>query len=195
MFSVFFTMGRKAAKIYSSYGCSSKIIYPFMYLPIVDDTIKTVKGTSCEKIKGLYVGRFRFSTKGTDDLMCALNIVHDSRLEMDFVVVPSKCDGWNMAPYQSICAGIGCIVPDRAGSEEIIESSGSGVVFQAGNYKQLSDILSKMILDKSIVDNWKKRAVDFQSHISIEQVGSYFIKTIKYQFGEIKTKPDCPWNS
>lgn len=236
MFSVFFTMGQKAGKIYSSYGWDSKIIYPFMYLPIVDDTIKNTSELKGEKIKGVYIGRFMFSTKGTDDLMRALDILHDSRLEIDFaggygedkdqviewcancvsadyvgmwasntivksmskydfVVVPSKYDGWNMAPYQSICAGIGCIVSDKAGSEEIIENSGSGVIFQAGNYQQLSDILSKIILDKSIVDDWKKRAVAFQDKISINQVGSYFIESIKYQYGEIKTKPYCPWSS
>ena len=234
MFFTFFTLGKKADKLYNSYGWSSNIIYPFMYLPVVDAIVDNYHKTCTDRLKGIYLGRFRFSTKGVDDLMKAIDIVNNPKLQMDFVggygedkdkviewcersssakykgtwhsdeiikrlvdydfiVVPSKCEGWNMAPYQSVCAGIGCIVSDKAGSEDLIENSASGIVYKSGDYVALSKILKKILDNNSIVNFWKENALAFQKKITIDTVGSYFVDVIKYQIGETETQPNCPW--
>lgn len=111
----------------------------------------------------------------------------------DLCVVPSLYDGWNMAPFQTINAGIGCLISDRAGSYELIESSGAGKVFSVDDCGILKDILNEVISNPKMIGEWKKNAVLFREKINQEIVGDYFIQIIKYCFGEIEQKPSCPW--
>ncbi len=111
------------------------------------------------------------------------------------VIVPSRYDGWNMAPYQSIFAGIGCIVSDKAGSEELIEFSQSGIIFKSDKYKELARILRKVSSNPSIIEKWRKNALLYRDKVSANTVGNYFVGSLKYSFGEITIKPECPWEN
>lgn len=235
MFSAFYPMGYKAAMKYSSYGWDQKKMFPFMYLPNTKVVEPLTAKMNTSKIECLYLGRFKNSTKGVDDLIKAIDLLQDPKLHFNFVggygedkdkiikwcneskfadyigtwrqdevvemmagtatliLVPSKYDGWNMAPYQSICAGIGCIVSDKAGSDELIEFSHSGKVFKAGNYKELANILSEVSHNAAIIEEWCKNAISFRKRISLDTVGQYFIDSLKYSFGEITVRPNCPW--
>ncbi len=119
--------------------------------------------------------------------------VIDKMMEYDLCVIPSLYDGWNMAPFQTINAGIGCLISNRAGSYELIESSGAGKVFGVDDYEMLKDILNEIISNPTIVDEWKENADLFQQRISQETVGDYFMQIIQYCFGEIEQMPRCPW--
>lgn len=124
---------------------------------------------------------------------CNHNEIIQKMSEYDICVVPSAYDGWNMAPQQSINAGIACVVSDNAGSQELIEKSQSGAVFHAGNHQELKTILEKAISDITIIQQWHNNAILFRENISVEIVGEYFVDALKYSFGESTQKPICPW--
>lgn len=115
--------------------------------------------------------------------------------QYDFCVAPSLYDGWNMTPYQAIKAGIGCIVSDQAGSQELIEQSRAGAVVQAGNVDHLYQILLEAINENVIRESWKKAARAFQSKVSQETVGKYFVDVLEATVGSAVSnkKIKCPW--
>ena len=117
----------------------------------------------------------------------------ENMTEYDFCIVPSNYDGWNLTPLQAIYAGIGCIISDNAGSQELIRNSRAGAVVKAGDARELSTVIKNVIENHGIIDMWKDCARNYADRISIEQVGGYFIQSLRYCFGEIERKPECPW--
>lgn len=113
--------------------------------------------------------------------------------QYDFCIVPSRYDGWNMTPQQAIYAGIGCIVTNGAGSQDIIQHSGAGCVVPKGNSIALSKAIEKTVKNPGMVENWKKNAREYVHRISIDCVGSYFIDGLNYFYGYTDRKPQIPW--
>ncbi len=121
------------------------------------------------------------------------NSVVNNMKEYDVCIVPSRYDGWNMTPYQAINAGIGCVVSDNIGSQELIHNSKSGVVFPAGDCDSLRKAIQMIINNQNIVCEWKENAVKYCDRISVSTVGNYFIQCLEYAFLGAKEKPQCPW--
>ncbi len=119
----------------------------------------------------------------------------DKMSEYDFCVAPSLYDGWNMTPYQAIKAGIGCITTDQAGSQELIERSHAGVVVKAGNVDELRQILLEAIENNSVREEWKESAKKFQTQVSEEVVGKYFVDILNLAIGNETADRNikCPW--
>lgn len=121
------------------------------------------------------------------------NEVVEKMTNYDVCVVPSKCDGWNLAPLQCLHAGIGCIVTDNAGSQELIEHSMAGVVIPSSDEVALLNVLQKIIKKPEIIDDWSNSAKEYVSKVSVELIGQYFIEALEYCFGYTEQKPTCPW--
>ena len=113
--------------------------------------------------------------------------------QYDFCIVPSRYDGWNMTPRQAIYAGIGCIVTDGAGSQDIIQHSGAGCVVPKGDSIALSNAIENAVKNPEMVENWKKKTREYVHRISIDSVGSYFIDGLNYLYGYNDRKPKVPW--
>lgn len=111
----------------------------------------------------------------------------------DVVVVPSRYDGWNLLSNESIYAGVGAIVSNRAVSDEIIREGNTGLVVKGGSYKELVQAMQYAIDNRKIVEEWKLNALGFYPNISPETVGQYFMDVLKYAFYDNGTKPCCPW--
>lgn len=113
--------------------------------------------------------------------------------DYDLCVVPSLYDGWNLTPMQALYAGVGCIITDNAGSQELIRNSGAGTVIRSNDSNALRDSIEKAIENRELVEIWKSNTKEYVDRVSIETVGNYFIQGIKYCYGEIEEKPECPW--
>ena len=234
-FSCFFTFGNRAIRFYKKVGWDSEKLYPFMYLQNFSSLKENKKNTD-SFVKGLYIGRFSFKTKGVNTLMSAIeksNLKNtyfdfvggygDNKEEViswckkqknvnfigswkpeeiltkmhsyDYVVVPSLYDGWNLACQQSVLAEIGCIVTDKAGSDDLIRMSKSGSVIPSRNPAKLSILLKKLDKEPNILNHWKNSAHNFKEKISIDSVGNYFINVISFSFERNGEKPQCPWET
>lgn len=112
----------------------------------------------------------------------------------DVMIIPSKYDGWNVVVNEAIRAGIGVIVSDQAVSHELIEASGAGLVFKAGNINDLKSKLEYAIENPNKVSTWKRKAIEYMPKISSEVVARYFIDIINYTFYDKNTeRPIPPW--
>ena len=113
--------------------------------------------------------------------------------DYDFCIVPSLYDGWNLAPLQALHAGIGCIITDNAGSQELIRNSGAGAVIRSNDSNALRVLIQKAIENRDLVEEWKTNTKEYVDKVSIGAVGNYFIQGIRYCYGELEEKPECPW--
>ena len=121
------------------------------------------------------------------------NCVIEEMSKYDFCIVPSKYDGWNLTPLQSIYSGIGCITTDNSGSQELIFNSGAGIVVSANNVKKMKKAIEDALNNIDLIDNWKLKANKYSNIVSIENVGNYFVNGLKFCYGEISKKHKCPW--
>lgn len=120
-------------------------------------------------------------------------LVVEKMTDYDFCIVPSISDGWNLTPLQTLNAGIGCIITDNAGSQELIRNSGAGIVVKSNNIVELKSALEYALENREQVMKWKEKALSYADKVSTENVGSYFVKALKYCFGESEERPECPW--
>jgi glycosyltransferase involved in cell wall biosynthesis len=111
----------------------------------------------------------------------------------DVAIVPSKSDGWNLIVNQAICANIGVIATDETVSDELIDSSGAGIVISARNEKALKDAMEYAIRNPNEVKNWKDKASIYMDRISVETVSTYFVNVMDYILGNTGSIPNCPW--
>ncbi|WP_196937348.1 glycosyltransferase family 4 protein [Sphingobacterium pedocola] len=113
----------------------------------------------------------------------------------DLLVLPSRYDGWGAVISESIMEGTPVLVSKRCGASTLISSVKVGkVINQLTTYevsKQLKLFMNigKVNLEKR--NNLKEWA---NEHISGAAMASYFIDIINHVEGEIKIKPEAPWN-
>lgn len=125
---------------------------------------------------------------------CPINMVCCELSKYDVCVIPSRYDGWNVTVNEALLAGIGVITTDAAGSDELIEKSGAGIVVPANNPDALSEAMEKVIDDPSLIQIWRKKAIAFSSKISGEVAADYLIQIIRYTcFNEGGARPEAPW--
>lgn len=119
--------------------------------------------------------------------------VVEKMTDYDFCIVPSLYDGWNLTPLQALHAGIGCIVTDHSGSEELIKNSGAGIIIQSNDINALTTAIQGAIDSRDLVELWKKNAKEYVDKVSLENVGKYFVEALRYCFEETNERPKCPW--
>lgn len=115
--------------------------------------------------------------------------------QYDVVVVPSKYDGWNLLPNEALHAGIATIATDEAVSDEMISTSGAGVVVPSNNPQKMAKAMQKAIDCPEELKQWKKNCESYIERISSERVGEYFMEILDYTFYNKSSseKPKCPW--
>lgn len=59
----------------------------------------------------------------------------------DFLVLPSRFDGWGVVVNEALCAGIPVICSDCVGAEVLVRKFGAGIVFQGGNTNALTNTI------------------------------------------------------
>lgn len=114
--------------------------------------------------------------------------------EHDVCVVPSRVDGWNVVVNEAIYAGRGAIVTNEAGSDELIDASGAGIVVGAGSARRLAAAMQLVIDDPSLARTWSSRAIDFAPSISPSTVGRYLFDLLQaLVVRSPATRSDAPW--
>lgn len=111
----------------------------------------------------------------------------------DVYVLATKADGWNAQLNEALNAGLGVICTDEAVSDEMVTSSGAGIVVRAADAKALHKALEAAINNPQLVKEWKEKARAYRGRIAGDVVGDYFIDILDYTFYNKKEKPQCPW--
>lgn len=122
-----------------------------------------------------------------------INDVEYNMQDYDVCIVPSAFDGWNVTVNKAINAHIGVITTDAAGSNDMIEASGAGMVVSAGNAKELASAMNTAINDHAMVEEWKRKAGEYISSWNGKDCAKYFIDILLYAKGELNNRPEAPW--
>lgn len=122
-----------------------------------------------------------------------INEVESKIQNYDVCIVPSAFDGWNVTVNKAINAHIGVITTDAAGSNDMVEASGAGIVVSAGDARELASAMRAAINDHAMVEEWKRKAGEYISSWNETDCAKYFIDIIQYTKGELQEKPEAPW--
>ena len=113
--------------------------------------------------------------------------------DYDVYICPTNIDGWNTQINEALLANTGVITTDAAGSDELINASKAGIVFDKGDSKALKEAMIYCLDNPSIIIQWSERANQYKNCIHPNTVSMYMIECIKYALGEKEKKPNCPW--
>ncbi|MBP8945525.1 MAG: glycosyltransferase [Paludibacteraceae bacterium] len=113
--------------------------------------------------------------------------------DYDICIVPSIEDGWNLSPNYAIYSHVGMIISDEATSHEIIENSGSGIVYHYNDIDSFKKHIEDVIRNRDMIYQWKLKTFQFVDKISSKSVGDYFIDIMDYSFYNSNKLPKCPW--
>ena len=127
--------------------------------------------------------------------ICEIDKICKLMNNYDIIIVPSKYDGWNLHCNLSINAGIGIISTDQAGSQELVETCGNGVVIEARNVVSLKESITNILNNPSIINEWKIKTSCYSSKISYKIIAKYLYDVLMYSIynPKSKEKPMPPW--
>lgn len=101
--------------------------------------------------------------------------VAEYMLRSDFIVIPSRYESFSMVAIEALSLGKPIIAPDIGGPKDIVDNSGIGILFEAGNVDSLRQSIISMIDNyrnynkQSCVERSNSFSVDIQAekHLSL----------------------------
>ena len=90
----------------------------------------------------------------------------------DLLILPSLNDGWGMVVTEALIAGIGAIVTDACGSQDIPHLFGTGLVIPAGSVSAIKESLNYVLSDPNLIPLWKQNARSRRNETKPEQIAS-----------------------
>lgn len=111
----------------------------------------------------------------------------------DVLVLPSLHDGWGVVVNEALLQGVPVIVSDAAGARTLVEKSGAGIVFPAGNPVALAAVIDELLRNPQLLTQWREAASDFQRQLTPEAGANYLYDCLSYASDVTKSRPIAPW--
>lgn len=110
----------------------------------------------------------------------------------DCLVLPSQHDGWGAVVSEALMSGTPAICSDNCGSSVVIEASGVGGVFEAGNIEALRDLLKNCISNGKI-DTLKSMNLATWAACLSEEAGAHYLTELLLAKENEVAAPLAPW--
>ena len=110
----------------------------------------------------------------------------------DFLVLPSKFDGWGVVVNESILAGVPVICSDNVGAGTLIEKFGAGKLFFLGDDHHLISLLEKLVNDIDFRRKMKHACVRASREISPKVAAMHVVKALQASISNTAI-PHSPW--
>jgi glycosyltransferase involved in cell wall biosynthesis len=128
------------------------------------------------------------------------NMSHDNVTEYyhcsDFLVLPSKHEGWGAVVAEAFDAGLPSIVSDKCGAAVINKYCKGGSVFRSGDFHSLKKAILKQF---ALIKQESSRIVcvtdHLQSHPFSAKSGALYLEAIINQVQYSGSKPLPPWKT
>lgn len=117
----------------------------------------------------------------------------DRLKDYDVCLVPSKYEGWNVTINEALMAGIGCIATDECVSDELVTSSGAGVVVKAGKPAEFAAAMDRVMKKPAYIQEWSTKAFDYREHMTADTCADYLVRVFAYLFAKSGERPLPPW--
>jgi glycosyltransferase involved in cell wall biosynthesis len=111
----------------------------------------------------------------------------------DVLVLPSLHDGWGVVVNEALLQGVPVIVSDAVGARTLVEKSGAGHVFQAGEAESLARALVALCDNPVLLGQWRDAAEDFRQQLSPEVAAKYLYDCMRFVSGLTQCRPCAPW--
>ena len=107
----------------------------------------------------------------------------------DLLILPSFNDGWGMVVTEALIAGIGAIVTDACGSQDIPRHFQTGLVIPSESRIAITEALEKAVQNPQLVLTWKVNARIHRDQTRPEQIAKSMHQILDSLF------PDSPSTS
>lgn len=111
----------------------------------------------------------------------------------DALILPSLHDGWGVVVNEALLQGVPVIVSDAVGARTLVDASGAGAVFMAGDADGLTRVISDLARTPQLLERWRSAAIDFQQQLSPEVAACYLYGCLLFVSGASMVKPAAPW--
>jgi len=111
----------------------------------------------------------------------------------DVLVLSSLHDGWGVVVNEALLQGVPVIVSAAVGARTLVEKSGAGGVFPAGDADGLAAVISELVRTPQLLSQWREAAEHFQRQLSPEVAANYLYECLLFASGVAERKPSAPW--
>lgn len=109
----------------------------------------------------------------------------------DLLILPSLNDGWGMVVTEALIAGIGAIVTDACGSQDVPRQFDTGLVIPAGSVSAIKEALSRVLNNSDLLLSWKINARTRRDETRPERIASQMHDILNPLF-PVSVKPNEP---
>jgi glycosyltransferase involved in cell wall biosynthesis len=114
-------------------------------------------------------------------------------LDADCLVLPSDHDGWGAVVSESLLCGVPTIVSDAVGAREIVQCSGNGGVFAAGNAADLGRLLDRQLGNGRVTSEQRRSLAAWASSSLSGPAGAAYLRGVLAASLEDREPPAPPW--
>lgn len=111
----------------------------------------------------------------------------------DLLVLPSLHDGWGVVVNEALLQGVPVLVSDACGAKLLVENSGAGAVFEAGNVCALVETIAKLARVPETLRKWRENANAYSVFITPDIAGRYLYDVVSYATHGEPNRQSAPW--
>lgn len=113
--------------------------------------------------------------------------------DYDVLVLPSLHDGWGVVVNEALLQGVPVIVSNAVGARTLVEVSGAGSVFTAGNADELATAIGELVRTPQLLSKWREAAANFQQQLAPEVAATYLYDCLVFASDVTTRRPVAPW--
>ena len=111
----------------------------------------------------------------------------------DLLVLPSRHDGFGAVVAEAIMAGCPALCSDRCGAAGIVEASGEGGIFPAGDLDTLTQQLRRLVSEGPLSTNDRRTLREWGSRLGARSGADYLSAIVAFSGGDGE-RPVPPWS-
>jgi glycosyltransferase involved in cell wall biosynthesis len=113
----------------------------------------------------------------------------------DFLILPSRHDGWGVVVNEALLQGIPVIVSNHVGAKSLLETTNAGVVFKSGDQDDLQQVLHELKKNHSRRRTLRCSAENIAYKISPEAAAKYMKDVFRFFFFNQGERPKEIWRT
>jgi len=111
----------------------------------------------------------------------------------DYLILPSRFDGWGVVVNEALLQGVPVIVSDRVGAKILFEKSGAGLIFRSENIDDLINQLLEIIHSPEKQKEYAKQAALIAPKLLPSEAAIYLEEILEYPFQGSDQRPIPNW--
>jgi glycosyltransferase involved in cell wall biosynthesis len=113
-------------------------------------------------------------------------------VESDFLVLPSRFDGWGAVVNEALMCGVPVVCSDKCGAADLLRETWRGETFNAGSVQSLRSVLRRWIERGKLQADCSARISEWSAAIDGDHAAQYLLDILGYpQKGG--RRPSPPW--